>query len=188
VNNRGPKRAESRKQAVSFRLRRSDIRDIKQLAERLGARESDVMRFAIKIMLEKLAPLQDPRVLGSDLVPVFMEAGAELMRHFELDAARLSAIINDGVEDGRRVEPDDIQLIAMTGTQRSYLHLRVPGLRQPHGHAEPGTARHKVNGDDPNGHGEGDKLEQSLRNYLYEKYLYSDTPGAPNGAGMSSEL
>jgi hypothetical protein len=175
VNNRAPRRAESRKQAVSFRLRRSDIRDIKQLAERLGARESDVMRFAVKIMLEKLAPLQDPRVLGSDLVPVFMEAGAELMRHFELDAARLSAIINDGVDDAQRVEPDDIQLIAMTGMQRSYPHLRVPG-------------HHKVNGNGANGHGEGDKREQSLRNYLYEKYLYGDAPVGPNGAGVPSEL
>ena len=175
MNNRGPKRTDSRKQAVSFRMRRSDIRDIKQLAERLGARESDVMRFAVKIMLEKLAPLQDPGVLGSDLVPVFMEAGAELMRHFELDAARLSAIINDGVDDARRVEPDDIQLIARTGTQRSFLHLRVPG-------------HHKINGDDQNGHGEGDKLERSLRNYLYEKYLYGGAPVPPNGSGVPGEL
>src|ERR1039458_4964990 len=117
---------DSRKQAVSIRMSRSDVRNIKRLAERLGARDSDVIRFAIKLMLSRLAPLQDPTVCGRGLVPVFLESGPDLMRHFELDAARLSSIINEGVEQDRRVEPDDIQLLALSGIQRSYLKLRVP--------------------------------------------------------------
>src|ERR1700690_4006137 len=96
--------SDTRKQAVSIRMSRSDVRNIKRLAERLGARDSDVIRFAIKLMLGRLAPLQDPTVSGRSLVPVFIESGPELMRHFELDAARLSSIINDGVEESRRVE------------------------------------------------------------------------------------
>jgi Arc/MetJ-type ribon-helix-helix transcriptional regulator len=120
VSSLGPKRKDSSKKAVSIRMSRNDIRHIKQLAERLGARESDVIRFAIKTMLEQLAPLQDPKARGRTLVPVFVESGADLVRHFELDAGTLSGIINDGVEDERRVEPDDIQLIAMSGIQRNH--------------------------------------------------------------------
>jgi Arc/MetJ-type ribon-helix-helix transcriptional regulator len=180
---------DNRKQAVSIRMSRSDVRHIKRLAERLGARDSDVIRFAIKIMLAKLTPLQDALVRGRGLVPVFLECGPELMRHFELDAARLSGIINDGVEEERRVEPDDIQLIAMSGIQRSYLQLRVPGLRRAQGAA----ASHAAHGDDQNGgvsgsfYGrggeEGDSLEQSLRRYLYDKYLYVGTAASARGAG-----
>jgi hypothetical protein len=182
---------DSRKQAVSIRMSRSDVRHIKRLAERLGARDSDVIRFAIKIMLAKLTPLQDPMVRGRGLVPVFLECGPELMRHFELDATRLSAIINDGVEEERRVEPDDIQLIAMSGIQRSYLQLRVPGLRRAQGVATTngGRADGQNGSVDGNGHGqsgeEGDSLEQSLRRYLYDKYLYTGA-AVPASAGGGS--
>ena len=153
VNSPGPKRTDSRKQAVSIRMSLSDIRHIKLLAKRLGARESDVLRFAIKTMLERLSPLQDPKAGGRSLVPVFMESGAELMRHFELDASSLSAIINEGVEDDRRVEPDDIQLIALSGNRRSRLHLS-----------------------------EGETREKSLQRYLYEKYFHGGEVIATNGS------
>lgn len=170
--------ADSRKQAVSVRMSSSDVRHIKRLAERLGARDSDVIRFAIKLMLSKLAPLQDPSVRGRVLVPVFLESGPELMHHFELDAARLSGIINDGVEDDRRIDPDDIQLIAMNGVQRSYVTLRVEGFRRAQGGDTPGVT-HDSGGSSSriNGNGQGaageDPLNQSLRHYLYEKYLFA---------------
>jgi Arc/MetJ-type ribon-helix-helix transcriptional regulator len=144
-------RKDSRKQAVSVRMSRTDVRHVKQLAKRLGARESDVIRFAVKMMLEKLAPLQDPKVAGARLVPVFMELGAELIGHFELDATQLTAIINDGVEEGRQVEQDDIRLIAMSGKQRSYINFGIDKDVNP---------------------------EQSVRHYLYEKYFNGDSPVA----------
>ena len=105
VKNLDRNMTDSRKQAVSIRMSRGDVRNIKRLAERLGARDSDVIRFAIKLMLAQLAPLQDPTVGGRGLVPVFLESGPELMRHFELDASRLVSIINDGVEADRQVAP-----------------------------------------------------------------------------------
>jgi Arc/MetJ-type ribon-helix-helix transcriptional regulator len=42
---------ENRKQAVSIRMSASDVRKIKRLAERLGVRDSDIIRFAVKSML-----------------------------------------------------------------------------------------------------------------------------------------
>jgi hypothetical protein len=176
--------SDSRKQAVSIRMNRSDVRNIKRLAERLGARDSDVIRFAIKLMLAQLAPLQDPGVGGRGLVPVFLESGPELMRHFELDAARIASIINDGVEAGAQVDRDDIQLLAMSALQRSYLKMRAGGSRR----AAPS--------DDPTGNGlnglhgvnegidhlaAGEAPEATLRQYLYDKYLHSAVPGYKPG-------
>ncbi len=148
---------DSRKQAVSIRMNRADVRNIKRLGDRLGARDSDVIRFAIKLMLAQLAPLQDPAVRGRGLVPVFLESGPELMRHFELDASRLATILNDGVEADRQVDPEDIQLLAMSALQRTYLKLR------PHGNV-PRTP------------------DQSLRQYLYDKYLHHGAAALDSGA------
>ena len=178
MNTQSRPATDSRKQAVSIRMSRNDVRHIKRLAERLGARDSDVIRFAIKLMLAKLAPLQDLSARGRGLVPVFLESGPELMRHFELDAAKLSSIINDGVEPDRCVDPDDVQLIAMSGIQRSYVQLRVAGFRRSLGtEAVPGKPAAGEIGANGAGHGtsEEDPLEHSLRQYLYEKYLFART-------------
>jgi hypothetical protein len=179
---------DSRKQAVSIRMSRSDVRNIKRLAERLGARDSDVIRFAIKLMLGRLAPLQDPSVTGRSLVPVFIESGPELMRHFELDTARLSSILNDGVEEDRRVEPDDVQLIALSSIQRSYLKLRVPGLRRSGPEVAGGDSRSSVLREhDGQGHiGGNDSAEQTLRQYLVDKYLYQNVSIASSNQGGGS--
>ena len=152
---------ENRKQAISIRMNSADVRKVKKLSQRLGVRDSDVIRFAVKCMLTRLAPLYDPEVRGRNLVPVFVESGAELLRFFDLDAARLDAIINDQVEAARRVERDDIALLALTGGQEPYAALLLSEL----------------NGEDRSG-GAPAELVSSLRQYLYDKYLHrasSDT-------------
>lgn len=181
--------SDHRKQAVSIRMNRTDLRHVKRLAERFGVRDSDVIRFAIKMMLAKLAPLQDPNARGRRLVPVFLEAGPEIMRHFELDAAQLSEILNDGVEEDRRVEPEDIQLIALSGIRRSYGSLNAADVRRIQGIRGPDGREPEANG---SAHPtqlapeiERETFDQSLRQYLYEKYLlakptagaYSAEPG-----------
>jgi hypothetical protein len=150
---------DNRKQAVSIRMNSADIRNVKKLARRLGVRDSDIIRFAVKVMLGKLAPLYDLQVKGKSLVPVFVESGTDIFRHFELDAIRLDSIINEGVDDATRVEHDDIQLIAMSGIQRSYARLRLSSI----GNNAGGAARSES---------EEEELGNSLRRYLYEKYVY----------------
>jgi hypothetical protein len=171
---------DSRKQAVSIRMSAADIRSVKRLAERLGVRDSDVIRFAVKVMLGRLAPLHDPGVKGKSLVPVFVESGTDIFRHFELDAMRLDSIINQGADEDARVDSDDIQLIAMSGIQQSYARLRLSSI----GHAQ----SNKGSGNGSNGHdkagragkaGEEDELGNSLRKYLYEKYVYRNHAGGP---------
>jgi hypothetical protein len=141
---------DSRKQAVSIRLGPGDIRKVKGLSERLGVRDSDVIRFALKWMLNRVAPLCDPQIKGRSLVPVFVENGTELVRGFELDAFRLEAIINEGVDGDRAVAHDDIALLALAGAQQPYALLR---LRQQ-------------------GPGESTASVEALRQYLYDKYVY----------------
>src|SRR5262249_33256986 len=132
------------------------VRKVKRLATRLGVRDSDVIRFAVKSMLARLGPLYDPEVKGRNLVPVFVEFGTELLRFFDLDGTRLEAIVNDNVEPGKRVDRDDIALLALTGAQEQYAALKLSELNQQENAAAPGTA----------------DLAGSLRQYLYDKYVY----------------
>ena len=146
---------EIRKQAVSIRMNGGDVRKVKKLAQRLGVRDSDVIRFAVKSMLARLAPLYDPEVRGRNLVPVFVESGVELLRFFELDAMRLEAMINEGADVARRVDRDDIELLALTGGQAPYAALKLSALH--HGDHENSDAS---------------QLAASLRQYLYDKYVF----------------
>ncbi len=157
---------ETRKQAVSIRMNLADVRKVKKLAQRLGARDSDVIRFAVKNMLSRLAPLHDASVNGRNLVPVFVEFGVDMVRFFDLDAARLDSIINTGADAARRVDHDDIVLMALMGAQMPYAALLLKELDRS---------------DATNGTEDGAELATSLRQYLYEKYVYRTGSGAVNG-------
>lgn len=143
---------DQRKQAVSIRLGEGDVRNIKRIAQRLGVRDSDIIRFAVKSMLNRIAPLCDDAITGRSLVPVLVESGDELIRYFELDAYRLESIINESAGPSTRVDRDDIALLAMSGFREQYLVMRMQdGTVMPHESAGNG---------------------RSLRNYLYDKYVY----------------
>jgi hypothetical protein len=121
------------------------------MAQRLGVRDSDIIRFAVKSMLSRIAPLCDDAIRGRNLVPVLVESGDELIRYFELDAYRLDSIINEQAGASTRVDRDDIALLAMSGLREQYLVMRMQdGTAMPQ---EPAPGR-------------------SLRNYLYDKYVY----------------
>jgi hypothetical protein len=139
----------------------ADVKKVKRLANRLGVRDSDVIRFAVKGMLARLGPLYDPEVSGRNLVPVFVESGAEVLRFFEIDAHKLETIINNGVEGDRRVDRDDIALLALTGTQEPYAALKLSELNR--------SERKRQN---------PAELSESLRQYLYAKYVYRPTAQA----------
>lgn len=151
---------DTRKQAVSIRMNVTDIRKVKQLAKRLGVRDSDVIRFAVKSMLTKLGPLYDPQVHGRNLLPVFVEYGGELLRFFDIDAAKLEAIINSEVEAERRVDREDVKLLALTGMQEPYAALKLSELER--------IERPRQSAAD---------LLESLRQYLYAKYVYRQVEG-----------
>jgi len=141
----------------------ADVRKIKKLATRLGVHDSDVVRFAVKTMLARLEPLHDPEARGRSVLPVFAESGDDLVRFFELDMPRLDTIINDGVEAGRRVDRDDVALIAMHATQPPFAAIKLSELYS-NGAERPRAALHAGE------NGSHDAVD-SLRRYLYEKYV-----------------
>ncbi len=143
---------DQRKLAVSIRLGASDVRNIKRIARRLGVRDSDIIRFAIKSSLGRIAPLCDDSIRGRKLVPVLVESGDELIRHFELDSFRLESIINERAEPDQLVDRYDIALLAMSGLRDEYLAMRV---KEGEGAATDGSAP-----------------VASMRGYLYDKYVY----------------
>lgn len=147
---------ERRKVAVSIRMPAKDVRKIKTIASRLDVRESDVVRFSVKLMLAKLEPLCSPGLAGRSLIPLFVESGSELLRYFDVDAARLEAIINQDASPDRRVQPDDIALIVLASAQQPLAALRLTELN----HSEERSVA------------DAREVSRSLRQYLYEKYVY----------------
>lgn len=146
---------EGRKRAVSIRMSSADVRRVKKLAQRLGVRDSDVIRYAVRGMLARLGPLYEPESRGRALVPVLVEAGAEFLRFFDLDTARLDSIVNGDVDTDKRVSREDLALLAMAGVQEPYAALKLSELSQ--------LDERLLRSAD---------LSSSLRQYLYEKYVY----------------
>jgi hypothetical protein len=136
--------------AVSLRLSADDLNKIRHVATRLDVRDSDVIRFAIKNLLARLSPLTDPSVAGSALVPLFLEAGAELSSGLDLDAEQIGRIVNDGAAPENRVARDDLHMLAMVGAAPT-----------------PETAAPSA-----------DRRASPMRRYLYEKYVFR-AEGAP---------
>jgi hypothetical protein len=135
----------------------ADLMKTKAIAKRLGVRDSDVFRYSVKSTLAQLAPLVDSTIHGRHLLPVFVEAGPTLLRYFELDAARLAEIVNDGVDDPELlVAPEDLTLLWMAGSQESLALVKLGELLE--------------NGS--NLAQEKDGLVGVLREYLYEKYVF----------------
>jgi len=143
---------DNKKQNVSVRMSRSDLLKIKEIAKRIGVRESDVLRFTIKTTLKKLTPLYDANMRGIELVPALTECGSAMVDYFDLDTARLEEIVNCGVDDqDSRVDRNDIELLTMMGIKENYVLMK---LREPRANQQ-------------------DLSEPSvlLRQHLYEKYV-----------------
>lgn len=139
------------KKIVSVRVNQSDLEKIRFISQRLRVRESKVLRFAIKVMLNRLGPLHDPKSTGTDLMPIFADLGHELTNYFQFDYTRLESIINGNIDDPvKRVDSEDIALVAVNDMPASYRCMKLRELsNQPIKQSE---------------------LAESLREYLYEKY------------------
>ena len=157
---------DEKKQTVSVRMSASDHVKVKEIAQRLHVRESDLFRFAVKNAITKLMPLYDRNFKGKDLIPLFIEFGQELTSYFELDTMRLDEIINEGVDNTEnRVDWEDLNLIAMSGMRENYLYIRLNYLNQ-----------------ELTENGNAIELENSspLKRYFYKKYIMQANRSAAN--------
>jgi len=137
--------------AYSVRLSGSDLRKLKIISARLMVTESDVIRFALRQTLNRLAPLDDETSTGAALLPVFVDFGDELTAYFDLDANRLDEIFNAS-EREPTIDREDIALLLLLGLEPTRLYARLREV----------TDRYV----------EPDTVMDEFRNYLYEKYLY----------------
>ena len=139
------------KRSVSVRLSEADIRKIKEISERLGVKDADLLRYFIKNSLGRLMPLRNEEAKGVDLIPVLMECGSDLARYLELDTEQLDQIVNsDLISESRRVALSDLELLTMANGSNSYASYKLSGLK--------------------NIQIEEGNLEESLKEYFYEKY------------------
>ncbi len=152
----------NRKDVISFRLAATERKKLKDLAERLSVRESDLLRYAIRGVVIQLAPLLEPDIRGKDLLPVFVDHEAELLRYFDLDAARLDAIINANCPEDMRIEPQDLSLLAMSGMDRRNARVWIKSM-----------IAHEISPRSPVEEG-SDELLESLRHYFYQKYVFTE--------------
>ena len=144
--------------AYSVRLSGADLRKLRSISERLQVTESDIVRFALRHVLNRLAPLHDPQTRGASLLPVFVEFGSELADYFDLDENSLDQILNDGNDSDRHVEREDIGLLLLSGLENTRLYARLSELTSEY--IEP------------------DAVVDGFKKYLYEKYLYRRTNDA----------
>lgn len=150
---------------VSVRMNVNDLDRLRRIAERLSVRDSDIIRFSVKSTLRRLAPLAREDSGDHDLLPVFIEHGAELARAFDLCADKLDRIINrNPCDDGNRVSRRDIELLTISGVTDSYQQLHI---------------REAVNPDNAT-----TDVGQLLREYLYRKYLVHEQAPSHRKAGM----
>lgn len=141
----------SKTTCISVRLRGSDIDKIKAIARRMDVSDSEIFRFGMRLAMARLLPLLDDKACGFRLLPIFVENDAELVRHFDMDAAHLERVINHRcVTHDSTVDPTDLNLLTLHGLPSDYLRLRMQELT---GEAVDGAS-----------------VWKSLRSYLYRKY------------------
>ncbi len=164
---------DDKKQTVSVRMSASDHNKVKEIANRLHVRESDLFRFAVKSAITKLLPLYDKNFKGKDLIPLFIEFGNELTNYFELDTMRLDEIINEGVsaDSDNYVDYDDLNLIAMSGIRENHLYIRLNYLNQ------------EFNSNGPVEH----ENHSLLKRYLYRKYIEDNRGNRKSASEFGNE-
>ena len=155
-NERGrPVSTDKDSRAYSVRLSGADLRKLKVISDRLAVTESDLIRFALRHVLNRLSPLHDTETRGATLLPVFVEFGNEMMSYFDLDESSLDRIFNEDLTNGRRVDREDISLLLMSGLEKTRLYARLSELTSER--IEP------------------EDVLVEFKKYLYEKYLYRRT-------------
>lgn len=108
------------KKNISVRLGIADLRRMKEIALRLGVKESDIFRFAVKSLSTRLMPLINRQLTGVPMLVALLESGEELLRHFEFDTYQLHKLIN-GVDGEQCVTDEDIELLAIGIINSEYI-------------------------------------------------------------------
>jgi hypothetical protein len=143
---------QTKRKNISVRMSSWEQKRVREIAERLGVKESDMIRYSISNTLGKLMPFHDRSYKGASLMPAVLDSADDLLRYFHLDAEQLNKIINEGVDEPhKRVAEEDLEMIVLGHFNEQYIHQRLAELCD-----EPVD----VNG-----------VHRALREYLIRKYI-----------------
>jgi hypothetical protein len=138
-----------KKHIVSIRLNNDDRAGIRTTAARLMVRESELYRFAVCHLLNRLHKLHDDASIGSDLIPLFLEFREEFNNQLSLKKHQLFKIFNGrNPPQNKFVAMADIELVLLP--QHS-VRQRLHAIQEAAIHKEAST-------------------EVWLKSYLYFKY------------------
>ena len=105
---------DEKKHIVSMRLNNNDRNAIQTMASRLFVRESELYRFAVNNLLNRMHKLHDLDCTGSDLLPLFIEYREELNHNLGLKKQQLFKIVNNGnAHPDKFVSMADIELLLL---------------------------------------------------------------------------
>lgn len=103
-----------KKHIVSMRLNNNDRLAIQLMASRLFVRESELYRFAVNNLLNRMHKLHDLDCTGTDLLPLFIEFREELNQNLGLKKQQLFNIVNNGIaHPDKFVAMSDIELLLL---------------------------------------------------------------------------
>ncbi|HRH79325.1 MAG TPA: hypothetical protein PK129_18430 [Cellvibrionaceae bacterium] len=143
---------QTKRKNISVRMSAWEQKRVREIAERLGVKESDMIRYSISNTLGKLMPFHDRSYKGASLMPAVLDSAEELLRYFHLDAEQLNKIINDGVDDPhKRVAEEDLEMLVLGHFNEQYIQQRLAELCD--------------------GPVDGRQIHQALRDYLVRKYI-----------------
>lgn len=143
---------QTKRKNISVRMSSWEQKRVREIAERLGVKESDMIRYSISNTLGKLMPFHDRSYKGASLMPAVLDSAEELLRYFHLDAEQLNKIINEGVEDPqKRVAEEDLEMLVLGHFNEQYIQQRLAELCE--------------------GPVDGQQIHQALRDYLVRKYI-----------------
>jgi hypothetical protein len=105
---------DEKKHIVSMRLNNNDRNAIQTMASRLFVRESELYRFAVNHLLNRMHKLHDLDCTGSDLLPLFIEYREELNLNLGFKKQQLFKIVNNGnAHPDKFVSMADIELLLL---------------------------------------------------------------------------
>ncbi len=100
------------KEMTAVRLDPADRRRLKVLAKRLKLNEADLLRYAVKLVLEDFAPLSDHAKEGAELLPAFLDHTVEKLRWLDLDTNRIDQIMHADLQNPKlRVDRDELGML-----------------------------------------------------------------------------
>ncbi len=123
------------KEMIALRLDPIDRRKIKASSRRLGVTESDLIRYAIKRVVDELSPLSDQALEGVELLPAFLGHGPQMARWLDLGEDKLDAILHGDLEnESLRVSKEDLRMVLTNSQSKGYVEwwtAIIQGKKKP---------------------------------------------------------